>query len=248
MSSFDSESSAHSARRSAPQCTRLGLLGGSFNPIHYGHLGIARLAREKLGLDRVLFIPSGDPPHKSDRDLAPAKDRYEMVRLAIADEPTFLLSDIEIRRAGKSYSIDTVRELRKQYGPSTDLYFLIGLDAFVDFDSWRNPRALLEACRFVVISRPGQSFRSLTRLPLLPPLDPADLAALDAGRTTRLDLALSGCPGIILLVLPPCSISASEIRQRIKRGTAPANLLPPSVESYILRHRLYQEDRDRTHI
>lgn len=227
---------------------RLGLLGGSFNPIHYGHLGIARLAREKLALDRVLFIPTGDPPHKRDGDLAPAKDRYEMVRLAIADEPAFLLSDIEMRRAGKSYSIDTVRELRKQYGPATDLYFLIGLDAFVDFGSWRDPRALLEACRFVVISRPGQSFRSLTTVPLLPPLDPADLAALDAERTTRLDIALPGCPGIILLALPPCSTSASEIRQRIKRGAALANLLPPPVESYILQHRLYQEDRDRTHI
>lgn len=226
---------------------RLGLLGGSFNPIHYGHLGIARHARERLQLGKILFIPTGDPPHKQDGELAPAKDRYEMVRLAIAGTPAFALSDVEVRRTGKSYSIDTVRELQQQ-DPSAELYFLIGLDAFLDFATWREPRALLEACRFVVISRPDQSFRSLTTLSLLPKLDPRTLAQLDSGEATRLDIAIPSCPGIICLPLPPCSISASDIRQRIKRRATLANLLPPPVESYILQHRLYQEDRDHTHI
>ncbi len=227
---------------------KLGLLGGSFNPIHYGHLGIARHARESLPLDQVLFIPTGDPPHKRDGALAPAKDRYEMVRLAIAGDPTFTLSDIEVRRRGKSYSIDTVQELRQQYGPSTDLYFLIGLDAFLDFTSWREPQALLKACRFVVISRPGQSYRSLVKLSMLPPLDPRALAQLDSGEMNRLEIAIPSGPGILLLPLPPCSTSASDIRQRIKKGMSLANLLPPPVESYILQHRLYQEDPDHAHI
>ena len=218
---------------------RLGLFGGSFNPIHNGHLSIARQTHDKLQLDHILFIPTGDPPHKQDGALAPAKDRYEMVRLAIADNPAFSLSDVEVTRTGKSYSIDTVRELQRQYGASTDLFFLIGLDAFLAFTSWREPQTLLKACRFVVISRPGYSFQSLANLPMLPQNDPRALAQLDSGHMTRLDIAMPSCPGIICLPLPPCSTSASEIRQRIRSGTALANLLPPPVESYILQHRLY---------
>jgi nicotinate-nucleotide adenylyltransferase len=232
----------------SPSAMRLGLLGGSFNPIHFGHLGIARDAREKLGLDRVVFIPSGTPPHKQDKELAPAKDRYEMVRLAIAGTDSFDLSDFELRRGGKSYSIDTVRELQQHYGSSTDLYFLIGLDAFLDFPTWREPAALLRACRFVVISRPGQSYRSLAGLPMLPPLAPDLLAQLDSREVDRLDIPLPSGPGIICLPLPPCPISASDIRRRIRDGMPRANLLPPPVESYILHHRLYQEDPDHTHI
>jgi nicotinate-nucleotide adenylyltransferase len=227
---------------------RLGLLGGSFNPIHNGHLAIAGQARTRLQLDRVLFIPTGEPPHKRDGSLAPATDRYEMVRLAIAGTPSFDISDIEIKRPGKSYSIDTVHELQRQHGPSTELYFLIGLDAFLEFPSWREPQALLAACRFVVISRPGQSFRSLAQLSLLPQLDSHALAQLDAGDLTRLDIAIPSGPGLICLPLPPCAISASDIRRQAQRKAALANVLPPPVESYILQHRLYQEDRNRTHI
>jgi nicotinate-nucleotide adenylyltransferase len=196
----------------------------------------------------VLFIPTGEPPHKQGGSLAPAKDRYEMVRLAIVDNPSFALSDIEIKRTGKSYSIDTIRELQRQHGPSTELYFLIGLDAFLDFPSWKEPQALLKTCRFVVISRPGQSFQSLAKLPMLPKFDSKALAQLDAGDMSRLDIALPSCPGVICLALPPCPISASDIRQRVQRKAALANVLPPPVESYILRHRLYQEDRNHTHI
>ncbi len=227
---------------------RLGLLGGSFNPVHYGHLGIARHACESLQLSKVLFIPTGDPPHKRGGALAPAVDRYEMVRLAIADDPCFGISDIELRRKGKSYSIDTVHELQHRYGAGTDLYFLIGLDAFLDFATWREPHALLRACRFVVLSRPGRSFQSLQTLPLVSVPDPEALAELDAGKKTRVDIAVPSCPGIVCLSLPPCSISASDIRQRIRTGMPLANLLPVTVESYILRRQLYKEDSDHTHI
>ena len=112
---------------------RLGLLGGSFNPVHNGHLTIARQAREAIGLDQILFIPASYPPHKPNGSLAPAKDRHEMVRLAIASDPSLAISDVEIRRPGKSYSIDTIRLLQQEYGAQTQLYFLIGLDAFLDF-------------------------------------------------------------------------------------------------------------------
>jgi nicotinate-nucleotide adenylyltransferase len=227
---------------------RLGLLGGSFNPIHFGHLSIARRACEHLGLSEVLFIPTGDPPHKRDETLAPAQDRYEMVRLAIGDDPCFRISNIEIGRKGKSYTIDTVQALQDLYGAGVDLYFLIGLDAFLELATWKEPHALLRACHFVVISRPGKSFRSLETLSLLPRLDPQSLAELDEGTKTRLEIALPSSPGIVCLALPPCSISASDIRQRIRDRMPLANLLPVTVESYILRRQLYREDSDHTHI
>jgi nicotinate-nucleotide adenylyltransferase len=224
---------------------RLGLLGGSFNPVHNGHLTIARQAREALGLDRILFVPTSHPPHKPTGSLAPAQDRYEMVRLAIASDPTLAISDVEISRQGKSYSIDTIRLLQQEYGAQTQLFFLIGLDAFLDFPSWRDPLTLLTLCRFVILSRPGLSFRSLSTVPLLPPIPFTSLADLDAGRISRIEAPL-GTQGLICLKLPPCPISASDIRSRIRQGLPTANLLPPLVESYILQHHLYQEGCNRT--
>ncbi|MEC4888592.1 MAG: nicotinate-nucleotide adenylyltransferase [Nitrospira sp.] len=227
---------------------RLGLFGGSFNPIHNGHLAIARQTHTLLALDRILFIPTGDPPHKQSGALAPARHRYEMVRLAITGNPAFALSDIEIARQGKSYSIDTIRALQPQQRPETALFFIIGLDAFIDLPTWREPEALLDACSFIVISRPGQTYRALASLPLLPKIDADQLAALDSGLIHRLDLPLPSGRTLICLPLAPCTISASDIRQRVQRGATLANLLPPPVESYILQHQLYQEDYNRTHI
>jgi nicotinate-nucleotide adenylyltransferase len=177
--------------------------------------------------------------------LAPTQDRYEMVRLAIASDPYFAISDVEIHRPGKSYSIDTIRLLQQEYGAQTQLLFLIGLDAFLDFPSWREPLTLLELCPFVVLSRPGLSFRSLSTVTLLPPIPQSSLADLDAGRISQFEAPL-GKQRLICLQLPPCAVSASDIRARIRRGLPVANLLPPLVESYILQHHLYQEERDRT--
>lgn len=227
---------------------RLGLFGGSFNPIHNGHLAIAKQAHDILKLDRTLFIPTGDPPHKRDGALAPAQHRYEMVRLAIAGIPAFKLSDIEITRQGKSYSIDTVRELQRRYGPATTLFFLIGLDAFLDLPSWREPDALLAACSFVVISRPSRLFTTLATLPFLKNIAIEKLALLDKETLHRLDLPLPSGQTIICLSLPPSPISASDIRQRVQREAELENLLPPPVESYILHLQLYREDRDHTRI
>ena len=217
---------------------QVGLFGGTFNPIHNGHLAIARQAREALGLDQVLFIPTRDPPHKTQFDLAPAKDRYELVRLAITSDPTLAISDVELRRAGKSYSIDTVRVLQQEYGPQSRLFFLIGLDAFLDFSSWREPDTLLKLCTFVVISRPGTAFRSLAAMPLLAHIPKNSLVDLDVGRTSRLEVPI-GAQQLICLRFPPSEISASEIRTKIKLGLPLPNQLPPLVESYIIHHHLY---------
>ena len=218
---------------------RLGVLGGTFNPIHNGHLAIARQTREALGLDRILFIPTNDPPHKPHQGLAPAKDRYEMVRLAIDSDPLFVISNIELRRSGTSYSIDTVRQLRHEYGPQTELFFLIGLDAFLEFPTWHMPDTLLTLCSFVVISRPGLSFQALSTLPLLPPLSQQALLDLDRGVSSRLTVPM-GTHSLICLRLPPSDVSASGIRSKFKQGLPTAKLLPPQVESYILQHHIYE--------
>ena len=218
---------------------RLGLLGGTFNPVHNGHLAIARQTREALALDRVLFIPTNDPPHKPYQSLAPAKDRYEMVRLAIGSDPMLAISDVELRRSGKSYSVDTVRLLQQDYGAQAQLYFLIGLDAFLDFPTWREPDTLLTLCSFIVISRPGLSFQTLSTLPLLPPLSQQSLLDLDGGRITKLTVQ-TGTQSLTCLRLPPTDISASAIRSKIRQHAPTANLLPPSVESYILQHHIYE--------
>lgn len=221
---------------------RIGLFGGTFNPIHRCHLTIAHQTREQLHLDLVLFIPSGDPPHKPSESVASARHRVEMVRLAIASEPSFGLSDTEARRPTKSYSIETVAGFRREYGSEADLFFIIGLDAFLDLASWKAPSTLIQSCHFVVVSRPGATFARLQGMPLLPAIAPASLESLDRGPEGRLDLPLSDCTRLILLRLPPCEISASDIRSRLRHRQNISNLLPASVESYILREGLYREE------
>ncbi len=227
---------------------RLGLFGGSFNPIHYGHLAIARDVRERMKLSRILFVPTGHPPHKQKQSLAPASARLEMVRLALADTSVFTVSPIEVHRTGKSYSVDTIREIREQWSPSCELFFIIGLDAFLEFPTWRAPEEILKMCHFVVVPRPGRSFKTLAEISLFKNPDPAPLGQLDAGIIDRFDMVLPEALGITCLSIPPCPISASEIRRRVQNGLPLANMLPPPVESYILQHSLYQEDSNRTRI
>jgi nicotinate-nucleotide adenylyltransferase len=216
----------------------VGVLGGTFNPIHNGHLAIARQTREALALDRVVFVPTGDPPHKPNEHLAAAEQRYEMVRLAIASDPLLSISDVEVRRPGKSYTIDTIRLLQREHGQGTRLFFLIGLDAFLEFPTWSEPATLLTLCSFVVLSRPGLSFQGLSALPLIPRIPQTSLMELDAGRNVRLDVSL-GLQSLTCLRLPPSHVSASDIRARFSQGAPTANLLPPVVESYILQHHIY---------
>ncbi len=225
---------------------KIGLFGGAFNPPHRCHLAIAAQTRDRLHLDRVVFIPSGDPPHKGPESLAPATHRLEMVRRAIAGEPSFTLSEVETRRATRSYTIETVGWFRREHGPEADLFFIIGLDAFLDFPNWRQPSELLRACHFVVVPRPGNLFATLVDLSLLPRIAPAALAALDAGRQDRLDVPIPGGTGLTLLGLPPCDASASDIRARLRKRLSVAGLLPAPVESYILQLNLYREETDRT--
>jgi len=218
---------------------KLGLYGGAFNPIHRCHLLVAETARSRLGLETVLFIPTGDPPHKPPSDFIPAAHRLEMVRLAIEPHPYFQVSDIETRRPAKSYTIDTVRQLQKIYPLDTRLIFVIGLDAFKELPSWREPERLLELCEFAVVSRPGHLFKSLEKLPILGIRDAAQLERLDAGQVEVLEVRLASGKPLWGLPIPPCNVSAKDIRNRLGHRESVENLLPATVSSYILTHNLF---------
>ena len=224
---------------------KIGLFGGTFNPMHRCHLVIAAQVRDRLHLDRIIFIPSGDPPHKPTASVAAASHRLEMVRRAIAGDPTLAVSDIEVTRPTKSFSIETVRRLQQDL-PRDTFFFIVGLDAFLDFPTWRQPMELLRLCHFVVVSRPGRSFQSLAGMPVLPPLSREALIDLDDGTVTALPVTVPDGPGLTLLHLSPCHASASDIRHRVRTHGPLSKLLPASVESYIIEAKLYQEETDRT--
>ena len=218
---------------------RLGLYGGAFNPIHRGHLLVAEAAHTRLGLETVLFIPTGNPPHKPMSDVIPAAHRLEMVRLAIAPYPSFQLSDIETRHSAKSYTVDTLCELRKTYPADTRFVFIIGLDAFKELPSWREPERLLELCEFAVVSRPGTLFKSLEKMTILGITETAPLDRLDAGRVEVAEVRLKNGRSLWGLPIPPCDVSAKDIRNRLGHGQSVENLLPATVSSYILKHNLF---------
>jgi nicotinate-nucleotide adenylyltransferase len=218
----------------------IGLLGGTFNPIHNGHLHIAHFVNRTLQLDRIIFIPTGDPPHKPAMALAPAHHRLEMVKQAIAPYPHFTASDHETRSATISYSVDTVTQFKKEFPEGTELGFIVGLDAFLDFSSWRKVNQLLTLCHVIVCSRPGAAFRQLQSLSFFPATPPSALQSLDQQNITRLDVPLPSGKTILLLAVPPCEVSASTIREQLALGRRMSHWLPPTVESYIIQHRLYQ--------
>ena len=217
---------------------RIGLLGGTFNPIHLGHLHIAEQTRIQCGFDHIVFIPTGDPPHKSFESLAPARHRLEMVKLAVQDHPCFQVSDIEVFSSQICYTIDTLHSLMNQL--NGELFFLMGLDAFLDLPTWKSGDELLTTTNVVVVSRPAVQFSQLTSLVLLPSIAEAELAALDNGIRTHLEIATSPASTLTLMALPPCDISASAIRDGFQKGRSVADWLPVSVEFYRMKHQLYE--------
>lgn len=220
-------------RRSAPRANlKLGLFGGSFNPIHLAHLRSAEEVAEALQLDRVLFIPAGKPPHKVRADLAPAHHRLALVHRAIAGNPRFQVSTIEIERAGGSYSIDTVRSLR-QRRPQARLSLIIGMDQYRELGTWKSYAELLELCDLVVTSRPGFAFEQ-ARSAL--PVAVRDRFCYQAEQER---LVHETGTQIIFLRISDLDISASAIRERLRRGASIRYLVPQSVHRYIEQHRLY---------
>jgi nicotinate-nucleotide adenylyltransferase len=214
---------------------RIGILGGTFNPVHYGHLAAAEEVRDRLKLDRVLFIPASLPPHK-DEDLPSAVQRLEMVRLAISGNQLFKASDIEIKRGGRSYTVDTIEELHQHY-PGTELFFITALDSFLEIKTWKDWERLLSVCTFVVLSREGYRFGDLAALGLQG-VRAEDLASLDSRVRDETTLSVGGSR-IVLERIPYYEISSTDIRQRIQRGRSIKYLLPEPVERYIIENKLY---------
>ncbi|HEY5595511.1 MAG TPA: nicotinate-nucleotide adenylyltransferase [Nitrospiria bacterium] len=219
---------------------KIGIFGGTFNPIHQGHLAIAEEVLKTVGLDWVLLIPAGRPPHKKGRKVLPAKHRMEMTRLAVQGHARMEASDLEITRRGKSYTIETVKALERNYPKGTEFYLILGLDAFLEFSTWRSPKDVMARCHIVVVSRPGYRFSDLSRLDFLSRTDPEWLNELDAGRRSRLDLPLSAGTRLILIRVTAHDVSATQIRDHLSGGKRLKNLLPPLVESYIMNHSLYR--------
>ena len=197
--------------------TSLGILGGTFDPIHIGHLRMAEHVFQRMELDKILFIPAYVPPHKLGQDFAPAQDRYAMTELAIADNPHFVVSDMELQRTGVSYTIDTIRALSKLY-EGRELHFIIGADSVAQLHTWHNIEEMLELTRFVAVWRPGYE-----------------------GAMEELEhhLGKQARERVLLLDTPVYDISSTEIRTRIRAGQSLAGLVPPLVEKYIYEHGLY---------
>ncbi len=214
----------------------IGLFGGTFNPIHNCHLIVAEEVHRKAGLDRVLFVVSNLPPHRE--EVIAAAHRLEMTRLAVAPYPAFEVSDIEVNRPGPSYTIDTVRALRRE-SPQDSFSFIIGLDAFMEIPSWREAETLLGLCNFIIVSRPSFRFRDITRMPLVGRVNESALQGLDRGEIDRVDHSLPGGHALLFLKVTPCPISATHTRRALVERHSLKNLLPPSVESYIIEKALY---------
>ncbi|MGI6712208.1 MAG: nicotinate-nucleotide adenylyltransferase [Bacillota bacterium] len=194
---------------------KIAIMGGTFDPIHYGHLVTAEAARCSFNLDKVIFVPSGRPPHKKGKMITPGEHRYQMTLLAIESNPYFKVSPMELNRSGYSYAIDTVSAFLEYYGPEMELYFITGADAILEIITWKDVRNLMERCCFIAATRPGFNLSDTDCLPQ------------------------EFLQKIIFMEVPALAISSTDIRQRIAHGRSIKYLLPDKVEEYIYQNKLY---------
>jgi len=196
----------------------IGVLGGTFDPVHNGHLIVAEEVKTRLNLAEIIFVPAGQPWLKAERPISPAEHRLQMLRLAIADKPYFKLSTIEIERTGPSYTVDTITELRGQLGSEDELFFILGWDSLAELPQWREPSRLIKMCYLVAVPRPGYPRPKLKTLEVI-----------IRGLSQR----------VMLMKKPEIDISASAIRERVARGLSIRHLVPEPVNRYIKEHGLY---------
>ena len=231
------------ARRGAQAAEgrHIALFGGTFDPIHSGHIAVARAVERRFHLDCVFFIPSGHPPHKSPAELCAFEHRFAMVALACCEHPRFVPSLAEASVNGASpgifYSIDTVRRFRKQFNRAADhIYFVVGADSFLHLQTWKNYVELLQCCDFVVANRPGFQIRRLREV--IPPELLAPTATKEARDSRVIRLRDTS---VYLLETVASHVSATDVRQRIERGRSVRGLVPPRVEEYITKQELYRQ-------
>jgi nicotinate-nucleotide adenylyltransferase len=204
--------------------SKIGVMGGTFNPIHYGHLVTAEEALNQFSLEKVIFIPTGEPPHKTFDRIASPEDRYLMTVMATASNNNFYVSRVEIDRKGKSYTIDTLRELKKVYGEDAELFFITGADAILEILSWKNTKEIITLCKLIAATRPGYNISRIEEL----------IEKLDVTETGKADSK------IFVMEIPALAISSTDIRNRIKTGRPVNYLLPENVSSYLLKYNLYK--------
>lgn len=207
----------------------IGLFGGTFDPIHLGHLRCAQEVLETFHLNQVIFILAATPPHKTDRPIISTRHRWEMVKMSIADNPSFVLSDVEIRREGRSYSIETISYYHRNRGNRERLFFILGADAFCEIETWKDYSQLFTLCDFIVISRPNFN-----------PFNARVLQSegfLNEGKEERFRHPSGNA--LYLHQVTPIGISSTELRKAIKEGRSIKYLVPKEVEGYIRKHRLY---------
>ena len=195
---------------------RLGVLGGTFDPVHFGHLRLAEEVLSQFHLDRVLFVPSGTPPHKRDGPVADAQDRWLMTVLATVSHPGFRVSTIEIERTGLSYSVETLAQIHHLYGPGAEFYFVLGADAVLEMRTWREPERVLELCHPVIAPRPGVELGCL-----------ADIGVPGLEERARFLKGLA------------TDLSSTEIRKRVRAGESIRFMTPDQVDQYIQRYTIY---------
>ena len=201
--------------------SRIGIMGGTFDPIHYGHLAAAEAARVEFGLCKVIFMPAGNPPHKQSQKISDAEHRYRMTALATSSNSGFEVSRLEVDKAGITYTFFTMEELRSIYGEAPEIYFITGADAVLELLTWYKIGELLTLCKFIAVTRPGFDIRKLEQ----------KIAEI----TSKYD------GEIICLEVPLLEISSTDIRERIRNGKPVKYLLPEEVEAYIHKNGLYKE-------
>ena len=199
----------------------IGILGGTFDPVHIAHLIIAEEARVKLGLEEVVFIPTGRPWLKANQQISPARLRLEMAALAVASNPYFRTSSIEIDRPGLTYTIDTIQALRVEWGEEPEIHFILGMDAARELHRWKEPRHILELCSLAVFARPEYE-----DIPL------AEIEKIAPGSSKRIQFLRD----------PQIGVSGSEIRSRVMRGMPIRYLVPENIERFIQEKRLYRRE------
>lgn len=201
---------------------RLGIMGGTFDPIHIGHLATAEQAREAYHLDAVVFVPAGNPVFKKDRAVTPAADRLAMCRLAVASNPSFCVSPMEIERGGDTYTVDTLRELRAHYPDNVELFFITGADAVAHIVKWRESAAIADLARLIAVTRPGY-------------------ALTDERRRAIED---EGSFNVSYLEVTALAVSSSDLRERVAAGKSIRYLVMQRVLDYVLEHGLYASTGD----
>lgn len=198
---------------------RYGIMGGTFDPIHTGHLVVAEEVRKEFNLDKVIFMPTGDPPHKNAKKVSKGYSRYEMTLLATITNPYFEISRLELDREGITYTIDTMIELKERYGDSVELFFITGADSLLELHKWKDSEKILEICKIVAATRPGYDLDHMK------------------GRLKELNELHKD--KINTITTPGLQISSTDIRRRVKNDMSIKYLLPESVEIYINKYKLY---------